>query len=815
MKTSQRTRIALLVAALASAVVGQFYFARKPDYFWDGVVFYAVAVVLLFAALRRPAPRVSAAPEPFQWRQVLHWRALPIGLGLFLGLLAVLQLGDQQTNYWPIFWIWLAAGAFYLIGFARRPCPSWRAAGAGAPEQQISQASSVPASTETPRPEPAPAQPWWGRWLSVQDGPQLAGAGPALPPAATVASTAPDSAPPQAALAVGMLAAGPQVPPNAAGTPAAAAPVMISSQATESGQGFPWPVWVEWVIVALLFGAALALRVWHIDTIPWTLTGDEGNFGMWARSVLTGQLRNMFVTGHLSMPTMYTFFQAAWLKLVGDNITGLRLPWAILGAVSVLGAYLLVRRLFGAWLAFLTALLLATYHFHIHYSRLGLNNISDPLFISWSLYFLVLGWQAQRRWAWAASGVVCGLAFYSYTGSRLVPILLAAVLLWAALLDKNFLRQHRLDILSLLGGFIVVFGPMGLFAFQHPDDFNARINQIGIIQSGWLDQAVQATGQSKLTLLLDQVRRAFFAFNFFKDRTDFYRPNIPLLDFAASILFIFGFAIALVRTFSERNVRRVASRGVAVTGPLAVSTPADGDNGDPTLRVRYAIFLFWFVLAVLIGGALTESPPSSQRLVASTVPVCFFVALALNEITRVLREVVDWDEDLRKVATLAMVLALAFTSLRYYFVTYQNSWVFGSFNGEVATRIGYYLRDLAGPDAARSPAADLIAPPPAASATTGWKKPLVEYFFGAPRMYADFGSVPFIAKGVQLRDISQPLTAPPDLSNPNVRLVFIFLPERAAELKWVQQAFPDGITEQIHRQDDPRAPLLFIAYRLE
>ncbi|HEX9118056.1 MAG TPA: glycosyltransferase family 39 protein, partial [Anaerolineae bacterium] len=326
---------------------------------------------------------------------------------------------------------------------------------------------------------------------------------------------------------------------------AAGAPALPAALATE-------PL-AEWGLVALLVGGALVLRVWHIDTIPWTLGGDEGNFGLFARAVLNGEVRNMFVTGHLSMPTMYSFFQAAWFRLAGDNTTGLRLPWAVLGTSSVLGAYLLVRRLFGRNLALLTAFLLATYHFHIHYSRLGINNISDPLFISWSLYFLVLGWQGKRGWAWAASGMLAGLAFYSYTGSRLVPIALAAALAWAALLDRDFVPQNRYDLLAMLGGFLVIVGPMALFAFQHPDDFNARVNQIGILQSGWLAQAAQTTGQSQARLLFEQLRRAFLAFNFYRDRMDFYRPSIPLLDFIASVLFVFGLAYAAARLRPRRG----------------------------------------------------------------------------------------------------------------------------------------------------------------------------------------------------------------------------------------------------------------------
>ena len=104
--------------------------------------------------------------------------------------------------------------------------------------------------------------------------------------------------------------------------------------------------------------------------ISWTLSGDEGNFGRWAREVLDGRIVSMFVTGHLSMPSQYIVWQAAWLKLAGDNVVGLRVPWALVGTFSILGAYLLVRRLFSRRLALLIAILLVGYHYHLHYCRL-------------------------------------------------------------------------------------------------------------------------------------------------------------------------------------------------------------------------------------------------------------------------------------------------------------------------------------------------------------------------------------------------------------------------------------------------------------
>jgi len=651
------SRWILLLGTLGFGILGQFYFAKKPDYFLDGVVFYAIAAVcmIILVAPSRSQTPPATRPKILFTRAELLRHALIVG-GLILGATVVLWLTRPQTTYWPIFWCWVAAIGIYLCGFVQRP-----------------------------------------QW--TQQG-------------------------------------------------------LRSLLRTNA---------LEWGSVALLVLAAFLLRSWRIDAIPWTLGGDEGSQGLWARDAIEGRLPNMFGLGWLSVPNMSFYWQAVWFNLLGDNVVGLRMPWAVVGALTVLGTYMLVRRLFDRGLAFLTAFLLATYHFHIHYSRLGSNQIADPFFTVWAVYFLVVGWQSGaeqpdrpdsvRRLAWAASGMVTGLAFYFYAGSRQVPIILVALLGWLALTETRLFQSQARNLLIMLGGFLVSVAPMALVALQDPDNFNARLNQVGITQSQWLANEVKKTGRSQWDLIAEQFRKAFLAYNLFPDRVAWYSPNIPLMDFWTSLFFVLGLVVSVARM----------------------------------LKWRYAVFVLWFVLVMALGGALTENPPSSQRLVSSAAPAVFFVAIALRELARVVRDLAGLGKVSYRGVLAGLAIVLAILSVRFYFGPYQQSWTYGSLNAEVATRIGYYLRDL-GP---------------------GYK----EYFFGAPRMYADFGSTPFIAKRIQLHDVAQPLTRVPDFVDPRYKPVFVFLPERIKELALVRQAYPNGVQEDVRRMNDQNGPVLFTVYR--
>jgi hypothetical protein len=125
----------------------------------------------------------------------------------------------------------------------------------------------------------------------------------------------------------------------------------------------------------------------------------------------------------------------------------------------------------------------------------------------------------------------------------------------------------------------------------------------------------------------------------------------------------------------------------------------------------------------------------------------------------------------------------------FYFGEYSKHRTegYGGPNTEVATEIAHYLNEI-GVDHR-------------------------VYFFGAPRMYLDFATIPFIARGVQGMDVKQPLDGPPSFVGGESRSVFIFLPERKGDMERVKQAVPGGIEEEKRSGEGGRQ--LFAAYRVQ
>jgi hypothetical protein len=156
-----------------------------------------------------------------------------------------------------------------------------------------------------------------------------------------------------------------------------------------------------------------------------------GAFGL----LLQDTLHNWGLSGLRPLPPSGDI-EAAVAELQADPlayIVAIRLPLAIVGAFSVLGVYLLVRRLFGQRVALLSAILLALDPLFLAQTRV--NHVDGPLAYWMILAFLSsLLFLRDLRFRWLiASGIAGGLALLTKSPAvSLAPmILLSFAIHWA------------------------------------------------------------------------------------------------------------------------------------------------------------------------------------------------------------------------------------------------------------------------------------------------------------------------------------------------------------------------------------------------
>ncbi|MBC7234726.1 MAG: glycosyltransferase family 39 protein [Chloroflexi bacterium] len=651
-----RRTLLLLIAALALAVAGQYYFSQKREFMWDGIALYALAAVC-FALVTRRMERQTKNGS-FFWKELRGelWAALQrsparlalalagLGLSLFVALTAE---GRPWTRpFFDLLVLWLIGVALTIGAFVR-----WRAL----PERLRHLRETLPRHS------------------------------------------------------------------------------------------------LEVALVVLIVALAFFLRAYRLHNIPPFLSGDEASMGLEAIGVLEGERANPFVTGWFSNPMLYFWMQAGFLRLLGVNVAALRLPSAIISALTTLLLYLFARRHYGRGVALIAALFFATYHYAIHFGRLAYNNIWDPFFALGTFYLVSRGIEERSTEAMALGGVWIGSSIYFHAGTRLVLIILFAYLLYLSFQQRGFWREH-LPCLIVLGFVALVIAlPLLKFYQTHPNDMLAPWRRRAIYPMGWVEQQKQLTGRSEAAILFEQFLKAALAFNYFRDPTFHYRPEIPLLQFVPAILFILGLVYALMHT----------------------------------RRREYFLPAFWLLMVIIFGGMLLENPPSAHRLVLSTAPVSILVALGIVKVCAYLGEGLGGQRLLAGALSAALIALVSYQSLHFYFDVYTAEQMFTDTNTHVADRLGKYLNVL-GPE-------------------------YQAYFFGAPRLYCGHASIPFQSRGVKCTDVVEPLQGPMPFLDPTHNAVFVLVPERQAELEIVRRSYPNGLLREFR---DIKGQLLFVAYEV-
>ncbi|MCP4423435.1 MAG: hypothetical protein GY803_02985 [Chloroflexi bacterium] len=498
----------------------------------------------------------------------------------------------------------------------------------------------------------------------------------------------------------------------------------------------------EWAFTAVVLIIAVLLRGTNLAGIPNTLSGDEAASGLLALDFRNGKADNLFTFGWYAFPSFYFPIQGLGIRFWGETTEALRITSAVGGALAAVAGYWLARVLFDRLTGVMTAVYLAASHYHIHMSRIGLNNIWDSLFGSLAIMGLWHGWKTGRRISFVLAGVALGLGQYFYVSMRALPIIFlawAGVAFWRE--PDRFRRRLPGLILAAFIAFVLVL-PFGAQAARAPDNFVAPYNRVSIFAQGWLDQEIARTEQTAGQIIRGQMLTTALGFTHQPLRL-LYAPGAPLLRGGAATLFLMGLLWALLH-----------------------------------FDLKY-LLIFLPMLFVVVTGGYSHNPPASQRFVM----VMPLVALTL---TLPLRLAVGWLQRLWPQARAGILLgvglilaAIVWGDLHYYFFEAYDSYVLGGDNTETATEIAHYLRDHEIPEQK-------------------------VYFFGFPRMgYFSLATIPYLAPKMEGEDIVESLTSPPDweLAGPTL---FIFLPERLNELEMVRESYPDGRYREFFSAKDNR-----------
>jgi len=381
-----------------------------------------------------------------------------------------------------------------------------------------------------------------------------------------------------------------------------------------------------WPWLLALLAAAFFLRIAWLPTLPPGFHTDEyGTADFVQRHVLNplndGWTINPFISDSNFQPVLYDYLWRLTIGIFGFTEVGARMSSVIAGTLAIGATFFLVYELAGQRLAWLTAILMTAYHYHIHWSRLALDNIWATFFLPLTLAFFVRGW--RKDWPGGAvwSGLCLGLSAYFYAGGYIVILLLPILAWW-----EWKQTEERLKLTAYFGKSLaialVIAAPLIVYALRFPDNFFQHSNSLYAWNPDYNQAAISEFGAG-IHYFAHQVGYSFGAYNFFSDVTGFYMPGVPLLIGFGSALFLWGVVWALYK--------------------------------------KQFFPVLWILIVTVLGGVIVNGTPSSSHFIVAIPAICWLVALPI-----------DWLIENKRIRLAYVFLTIIVaTDLYFYFVTYR------------------------------------------------------------------------------------------------------------------------------------------------
>lgn len=381
-------------------------------------------------------------------------------------------------------------------------------------------------------------------------------------------------------------------------------------------------------IILVVVILAAVVRLYKLDTLP-AINADEAAIGYNAYSLIENgkdEHGNSWPIHFQSFndykPGGYFYIVVPFVYLFGLNDWSIRLPGAIMGTVSVLAIYLLVKEIrkegkftnssFELWASFL----LAISPWHIHFSRGGWEVNAATLFIILGVLYFIKAVKNPKFYVFSI--LFFALSLYTYHAARIITPLLGLALL--VIYRRDVFKRANLKLFagSILFSVIILL-PLGI-DFLNPET-GSRASGVSIFADrGYIDRINEKRGRyddpnsiiAKLTYNKPKELFLEFSRNYFE-------------HFWGDFLFISGDDI-------ERNkVPEFGQLYLWQAATLLISLFALVKQ-----KRKLTIILIWLLITP-IPAALTFQSPHALRAQNMIIPLTILSAFGLSILTEFIR----------------------------------------------------------------------------------------------------------------------------------------------------------------------------------
>jgi len=364
----------------------------------------------------------------------------------------------------------------------------------------------------------------------------------------------------------------------------------------------------------------------------WLKTGcqvDEGFNGRDAIEFLNFPSFRVYAGTNDGQATMFTYQIALFFKIFGIGLGSEHALAVASGVLTCAATYFLARAIAGREMAFVTAMLLACMRWHVNFSRIAYEAIQAPLFQALAFYFLLRGWRLDAKDAtrklvyFALAGAALAFGMNTYTGFRLVPVILAFHVVWKMAVEPGAFRRNAVPMVLLIAAFLLVFSPLGLFALRHWNDFKNRAGM------AWFASPVNMPNdKTEIEVLWSTFTKQIQMFHAHGDPSGINNlPGEPMLDLLTGPVFLAGMFWTAFRLLSGENMLLHAWFW-ATFAVGVVTIPHEAPTARRTLGLVPVIALITAVFAGRLRWEMGAAFGRKGLMIAGGIGVTWLTAIA-------------------------------------------------------------------------------------------------------------------------------------------------------------------------------------------
>jgi 4-amino-4-deoxy-L-arabinose transferase-like glycosyltransferase len=412
---------------------------------------------------------------------------------------------------------------------------------------------------------------------------------------------------------------------------------------------------------------AFAIRSYHIDSIPAGIHPGEAMNGTDAIQAIESGDFKLFYQNDDGREGLFINLQALSIALFENTIPALKLWSGVFGALAVLGTGLLAWELFRSRsAALLSAILMGTSFWAIHFSRVGSHAIIIPFLLAFVFFLFFRGLRTGKILFFILSGILFGAGFHAHVDFLVAPFILILLLPFFVLSYEDFFRRFWKHMLAFIFASSLIAAPMLHLFVTEPETFSSR--------SAAIPSSSQTDEGGVPETLFETFGRSLMKYNFVGDMSWRHNyPPYPILDPIVGTLFLAGLLFSL-SMFVQLLGRRIRE-----------------EHRDIELPVHAFLLIGFFVM--LVPEFLTdEALPNALRSIGTQPFVFLFATIPLFF---VYRRIGKTKGGTRLAIITFMALALAGSAMwnitKYFVFFKEHPKQHASFNAEYRNMADYLL----------------------------------------------------------------------------------------------------------------------------